>query len=528
MTAPGLGAPTLCEAFQQTAGRFADQPALRTPGDRESMTWREYATRVEQVAGGLAQLGVGKGDTVALMLHNRPEFHVLDTAALHLGATPFSIYNTASPAQIAELFANAENRLTICEREFSGTLREAGAEQLVEIEDGLPEAGHPDFEAAWQAVGPEDVATLIYTSGTTGPPKGVLMTHANLLAALRGWDGVVALPAGGRVVSYLPLAHIADRFVAHYWSLVTGATVTSVDDPRAVIEALPDVRPTSFLAVPRIWEKLQAALIAKGLTDPAALPDDVKVVVHERLGLDCAEWLASGSAPIAPQVLEYFASLGMPVIEGWAMSETGCSGTINPPDAIRVGTVGKPVPEMEARLLDDGELLVRGPSVMRGYRNDPEKTAAALDSDGWLHTGDIAEIDDDGYVRIVDRKKELIINAAGKNMSPANIEQALKSASPLIGQACAIGNRRPYNVALLVLDPEAAAGRGADDSDIRREVAAAVERANAQLSRVEQIKRYALLPDDWIPDSDELTATMKLKRRGITEKYAAEIEALYT
>ena len=527
---PGLDAATLCEAFQITAQRCAGHPALRTVGGAQTLTWGEYAQRVRRLAGGLAHLGVTRGDTVALMLVNRPEFHLVDTAALHLGAIPFSVYNTSSPEQIEHLFSNAGNRVVITEERFAGTVRAVNAprvEHVIVLEDGLVEADHPDLDAAWRSVTPDDVATLIYTSGTTGPPKGVQLSHGNLLAALRGWDGVIPFRPEGRIVSYLPCAHLADRFVAHYMSLVTGSTITCVDDPRTVIDALPDARPTGWLAVPRIWEKLKAGLEAKGLTDPASMPPEQRAAVVARLGLDQADGLISGAAPIAPAVLEYFMALGLPVMEGWAMSETSCAGTLNPPGAVRVGTVGRALPGVELRLAEDGELLVRGPTVMLGYRGEPEKTAEAVDAHGWLHTGDIATIDPDGYVTIVDRKKELIINAAGKNMSPANIEQRLKAASPLIGQACAIGDRRPYNVALLVLDPDAAAGRSADDPDVQIEVAGAVERANGQLSRVEQIKRFAILAGDWLPDSEELTPTMKLKRRVITRKYAGVIESLY-
>ena len=292
--------------------------------------------------------------------------------------------------------------------------------------------------------------------------------------------------------------------------------------------------------MPRIWEKLKAALEAQGIVDPAAMSADERAAVRERLGLDDADWLISGAAPIAPEVLEYFMALEMPTLEGWGMSELAAPGIVNPPDGIRVGTVGRPLPGIEAKLAGDGELLVRGPNVMRGYRGEPERTAEAIDPDGWLHTGDVAEIDGDGYVKIVDRKKELIISSAGKNMSPANIEQKLKAASPLIGQACAVGDRRPFNVALIVLEQDGAAAYAisrdlpcgtieemAAHPVIRVAIEAAVQEANTHLSRAEQIKRFTLLPVDWLPDSDELTPTMKLKRRVIVEKYAAEIEALY-
>jgi long-subunit acyl-CoA synthetase (AMP-forming) len=474
------------------------------------------------------------------MLVNRPEFHLLDMALLHLGATPFSTYNTSSPEQIAYLFSNAENRLVLTERRFVDTLKAAGVDvELVVIEDGLPDGDHPDFEATWRGVQPSDIATLIYTSGTTGPPKGVQLSHANLMAALSGASHNLMLRPGGRLVSYLPTAHVADRFLHYYIAVGSGASITSVDDPKAVLAGLVDARPTSWLAVPRIWEKIRAALEVKGITNPAVLPEEAKAATRAGLGLDQADWLLSGAAPIAPETLEFLLALGLPVVEGWAMSETACAGTVNPKDDIRVGTVGRPMGGFEVKLADDGELLVRGPNVMVGYRNDPQRTAEAFDAEGWLMPGDIAEIDADGYVKIVDRKKELIINAAGKNMSPANIEQKLKASSPLIGQACVIGDGRPFLVALLVLDPDAAAAHAtahgldpspaalAADPGTYALIAEAVEAANARLSRVEQIKRFTVLGTDWLPDGDELTPTMKLKRRGVAAKYAAEIEALY-
>jgi long-subunit acyl-CoA synthetase (AMP-forming) len=541
--APGMDGATLCQAFQLNAARYPERVALRTPGDGVTLTWAEYAAQVRRIAAGLAALGVGRGDTVAMMLTNRPEFHLIDTAALHLGAIPFSVYNTSPPEQIEYLFSNAGNGLVITEQRFAETVRAARAgalEHVLLVEDGLPQAEDASVEDAWREVQPGDVATLIYTSGTTGPPKGVQLTHHNIVWGWNAWAKVLPERPSGRLISYLPCAHLADRFLAHYHAIVTGSTITCVDEPAKIIASLPDARPTSLLMVPRIWEKLKAALEAQGVTDPSAMPAEQRAALRARLGLDGADWLGSGAAPIPAEVLEYFIALGIPIVEGWAMSETACAGTCSSPDAIRVGSVGRALPGIELRTAEDGELLLRGPNVMLGYRGEPEKTAEAIDADGWLHTGDVAEIDADGYVRIVDRKKELIINAAGKNMSPANIEQRLKAASPLIGQACAIGDRRPYNVALLVLDPDAANAHArahslsdasletlARDPGVKAAVAAAVEEANSHLSRVEQIKRFAVLPIDWPPDGDELTPTMKLKRRVIVQKYAQEIEELY-
>jgi long-chain acyl-CoA synthetase len=543
---PTLACGTLAEAFQLTASQRPDAVALRTPDDRTSITWAEYADRVERIAGGLASLGVGKGDAVAIMLLNRPEFHLIDTAALHLGATPFSVYNTSTRDQVEHLFRNAGNRVVFTQPEFLPVL-EGQCEQIVLVDDleafeeRTPSGFH--FDETWRAVEPQDVLTLIYTSGTTGPPKGVQITHANMMAELRGCSTVLPVEPGGRGTSFLPSAHIADRWASHYYaSIGFGCTTTSVADPRTIVQHLPSIKPTVWGSVPRIWEKIEAALKAAHppIDDPGKLPDEVKARIHARLGLDQAAWLISGAAPIAAETLEYFLALGLPIQELWGMSETSCCVTINPRHAIRVGTCGTVIPGATLRVADDGELLVHGDLVMAGYRNAPEQTAEAIDAEGWLHTGDVATIDDDGYMTIVDRKKELIINAAGKNMSPANIEQRLKAAHPLIGQAVVIGDRRPYNVALLVLDPDACAAFAAEvdapdaspaalagHGAVQALIAEAVEAANGHLSRVEQVKRFRVLPEEWLPGGDELTPTMKLKRKPISAKYEAEIEALY-
>ncbi|HEX3605939.1 MAG TPA: AMP-binding protein [Candidatus Dormibacteraeota bacterium] len=591
-----LDVRSLCEAFQRTAAAHPDTVALRSLGGATRITWGEYAARVRRIAGGLHGLGVRHGDTVSLMMSNRPEFNVCDTATMHLGAAPFSVYNTLPAEQIVHLFRNAGNRVAICEAQYVERVRTAAAGSAVEhivCVDGAPDGtlalerleaddpGDLDLEAAWRRVEPSDLLTLIYTSGTTGPPKGVELTHANMLAQLRATSALLPVVPGDCSISYLPSAHIADRWASHYTGMAMGVEVTSCPDPRAVAAALPEVRPTIWGAVPRVWERLYAALEAGLATTPDeerrramrwALDTGVRRVraeqaelagegpgpdagllaessradelvlepLRRRLGLDRARWLVSGAAPIAAELLEYFGALGLPILELWGMSEISCCGTVNPPGRARIGTVGVALEGIEVTTAEDGELLVRGGMVMRGYRNEPEKTAEAIDSEGWLHTGDIATIDGSGYIRIVDRKKELIINAAGKNMSPANIESTLKTASPLIGQAVCIGDRRPYNTALLVLDPDGAAAwaqaRGRDgasltdlaaDAEVRAALEAAVEAANQRLARVEQIKRFAVLPENWEPGGDELTPTMKLKRRPIAEKYAAAIEALY-
>jgi long-chain acyl-CoA synthetase len=587
-----LHAATLCEAFQRTARVHADAPALRRPGDETAITWREYSERVERIAGALAALGVRRGETVAMLLTNRPETHMIDLACVHLGAIPFNLYTTSTPVQLEYLVGHAGARFVFADAPLVPALTPAldrlvGFEQAFVLDAkapgmrsfdeliAMPAPDGFDFEACWRATAPDDLLTLIYTSGTTGPPKGVEITHSNVLGTLRGYHQVVPYVAQGRLMSYLPMAHLADRMSAHYAAIVSGACVTSVADPRRAGDALREVRPTVWIGMPRVWEKMKAALEARFAAEgddrrraiAAALdagcrrarmqmagrrvPSDLEAActqadaelfapLRAALGLDEARGVYSGAAPIAAEVLEFFLALGLPIYELWGQTETSAAGTANRPGAMRVGTVGRALPGAEVRLSADGELLFRGPGAMRGYRSDPEKTAETLDADGWIHTGDVGEIDDDGFVRIVDRKKELIINSMGKNMSPANIENAVKAACPLIGSAVAIGDRRPYVTALLVLDPDAAGvfarrhgielSSPADLAAHARVIAAvqeAVWRANERLSRVEQIKRFKLLGEEWAPSGDELTPTMKLKRKAIAEKYAAAIDELY-
>jgi len=535
-----LEARTLCGAFQATAAQFPEQVALRTPGGAVEITYADYADRVRALAEGFASLGVDRGDTVALMLTNRPEFALTDVAAMHLGATPFSVYNTLSVEQMNHVFRNAGNRVIVTERQFLPRVLEARTGELREIVlvdgdepgtltlealAGLKQPGF-DFEATWQAVEPDDVVTLIYTSGTTGPSKAAQLTHGGVMFELRSLARALPVTPGGRGISYLPSAHVGDRCLGHYGgSLCYAATITYLEDHRGIGAVLAEVRPTLFGAVPRVWEKIKAGLEAAGVSDPSALPEPVRAAVRAKIGLDRTEWQVSSAAPASVDVLKYFHALGLPLNEGWGMSELSCFGTVNPPDDIRMGTVGRALPGVELQVADDGELLVRAPLVMKGYRGDPERTAEAIDAAGWLHTGDIASIDAEGYVTIVDRKKEIIINSAGKNMSPANIELKLRASSPLIAQAVCIGDRRPYNVALITLDRELCAGQALDA--LRPAIEAAVASANVQLSRVEQIKRYAIVDTEWLPGGDELTPTMKLKRRTILEKYAAEITGLY-
>src|SRR4051812_2103162 len=524
---------TLCGALLRTIGERADAVALRTPDDTTSFTYAEAGERIRAIAAALAGLGVGRGDAVGLMMANRPEFNLIDAAAMLLGAVPFSVYNTSPAEQIGFVMGDAGNRVVVHEAQFAGVVEAARAhdadqvEHLVDLEDLLSAPAEPafDLDERARAVAPSDLLTLIYTSGTTGPPKGVQVTHANMLAELRGTHEALPQPPAGRTLSYLPSAHIADRWSSHYGAFMTyGHEVTCVAALPDLMPTVMQVKPTYFGGVPRVWEKIKAALDAKApdLFEQAKADPAVGAAVRERLGLEHASLFVTGAAPTPIEMLEYFGALGIEICEVWGMSETTCVATTVRPGAPRHGSVGQPIEGVEVKLADDDELLVRGATIMAGYRNRPELNAETIDPDGWLHTGDVARIDEDGFVWIVDRKKELIINAAGKNMSPANIESALKSSGPLIGQACVFGDRRPFNVAVLVLDPDAGKGLDPGDPAVIARVQAEVNEANRHLSRVEQIKRFRLIGTEWLPGGEELTPTMKLKRRGISAKYAAE------
>jgi long-subunit acyl-CoA synthetase (AMP-forming) len=561
---------TLCSAFQATAAVDPDAIAVRSVG----------------------------GDTVALMMANRVEFYPIDVGAQHVGATSFSVYNTLSAEQLNYVLSNAAVRVMFAEAQYVERIGQSGVpiDHVIVLDgpadtpstrignaitlDALLERGAAntafDFETSWRAVRPEDVATLIYTSGTTGNPKGVETTHANLIFEGASVRRVLPVEFGDRITSYLPSAHIADRFTALYLQEIAGTQITVVPDIKQVAAALIDCRPTVWGAVPRVWEKLRGAVefavanepdetrrqglqwalgVAKQVSSAEAAGEPVSAELAEewakadatvlsllraQLGLDQVRWAVSGAAPIAPETLKFFTGIGVPITEIWGMSEVSCIATAAPPGDRRLGTVGRIVPGMEARADHNGELLVRGPLVMKGYRNEPEKTAEAVDAEGWLHTGDVVVIDDDGYIKIVDRIKELIITEAGKNISPTNIENSVKSETPLAGSVVAIGEARGYITALVSLDAEAAAAyagqRGLSDASARAlasdvevidAIRAGVAAGNARLSRVEQIKRFRIVPHFWEPGGEEMTLTMKLKRRPIAAKYATEIEELY-
>ncbi len=593
-SAPAYEAVSMAEAFRRTVQAHPDAVAFRRPDDSVRLTWTEARERVDHLAAGLAGRGLEKGRTIAILLSNRPEFHLVDLAAITLGATPFSIYNTYSPEQIQYVIEDAGAQILVVERDLLENALEA-RQELPELEhvvvldagDDVPEdctsfedleaagaASDFDVDAALAEVTGEDVLTLIYTSGTTGPPKGVQLSHQNLLSVTGSIQELIQLDPGARVISWLPAAHIAERNAHHYIPIVFAAEVTTCDDPRNIVKFLPEVRPNWFFAVPRIWEKLKGGLETMMAGQPeeqqkpvrealdAALqkvrleqkgeevPEELAARVakadeemfsglRKMLGLDEVITVNVGAAPTPVEVLEFFHAIGIELAELWGMSETCGAGTVNPPGKVKIGTVGPAGPGIEVKLAEDGEVMVRGHCVMLGYRNMADKTEETMDGD-WLLTGDIGELDEDGYLKIVDRKKELIINAAGKNMSPAHIESIVKSAGPMVGQAAVIGDRRSYNTALIVLDGEYvrqwAGQQGieddslsalAEDDKVREEIQAEIDRANKRLARVEQIKKFEILPEEWEPGGDELTPTMKLKRKPIAEKYSEQIEAMY-
>ncbi len=583
---------TIPSAFLDTVAAHGSLLALRW---QDGVAWRswtfaEYAHRVACATAGFRALGLEPGDRVVLMMRNIPEFHVLDLAASFCGATSISIYNSSSPEQVAYLAGHAGARIGVVEdasfldrfsavRDQLPALEQLGivadpdglvSDEVFRVDDLL--AAEPaDLEAAAATCSPDDLATVIYTSGTTGPPKGVMITHRNVawtVESLRRTIGLDRL-AGLRMISYLPMAHIAERMNTHYQQAFVGLEVTTCPDPGLLASYLREVRPNLVFGVPRVWEKMYAGVVAALSADPdqaesfagavaAAGPideaidwgratseqeathrglDTVFAPVREMLGLDQCQLAISGAAPLAPDVLRWFRAIGVPMSEVYGMSEN--TGPMTwAPRQVKPGTVGPAMPGTEVRLGDDGEVLCRGGHVCAGYLDDPEKTAETF-VDGWLHSGDIGELDDDGYLRIVDRKKELIITAGGKNISPANLESALKSIS-LVGQAMAIGDQRPFVSALVVLDPEVApawaAQRGIESADLAElarhpevvaEVEAGLADVMASFNNAERVKKVTVLGEEWLPDSDVLTPTSKLKRRGVMARYQAEIDDLY-
>lgn len=594
---------TIATAFAETAERLGDTPAfsdkvgVEGPGWR-TLTWAELREQALDLAAALVDLGVQPGDRVAFMASNRIEHVLADIAAMHAGAIGMSVYNTLSPSQVAYVADHARPALVVVETadhlaRWADALAAGSVGNLVTID--APASGgaltwaelvdrgrrtraqHQDeLDRRVAALDPDDPCTILYTSGTTGNPKGVVISHHSVLFEAESTMRTAGLIGEENIgVSYLPYAHIAERVLGIYLPQVQGASMHLIGDPAQLVGALGEVRPTRFFGVPRVWEKIQTGIsgllaaetdedkkkavadaMAVGLeyveskqvghtTSPElqqrfdAVDQAVLTPMKAMLGLDRVTWAGSASAPMPVETLRFFAGLGFCIYDIYGMTETTGSVTACGPNDFRMGTVGRAQPGIEIAIAEDGEILTRGPVNTRGYYRNDGATAALIDADGWVHTGDIGTLDDDGFLTVVDRKKEMIITSSGKNIAPSNIENLLKE-SPLVGHALAYGEGRPYVVALLTLDPEVApviAGKlgleatGVDalakEPAILGMVEQAVEKANERLSRPEQVKRWMLLPQEWTAESAELTPTLKLKRRVVHDNYADQIEQLY-
>ena len=593
---------TLCRLLEATAAEHGDQPAYSDReggGEWQTLTWRQFRDRVLTLAAGLVELGLRPGDRVALMLPNRVEHVLADQAVVHAGGVPVTFYATLASDQIRYVASDCDVRIAVLDGASELTRWEplladlpglsrvivrdaatcgphlswAAFESLSEQAAAGPAAAEVSRRVA--AIGQQDPATLLYTSGTTGNPKGVVITHASVLYECRAGELSESTIKHVRWVSYLPLAHIAERMFTLYLAVYSAGHTYFCHATTDLVAVVSAVKPTAFFGVPRVWEKIQAGIQAlltmeqdeaKRAAVAAAMetgreyvlscqygnatPDElaarfaaadaaVLTPIKSLLGLDQAVNVVSAAAPLPPDVASFFAGLGLKILDVYGMTETTGAFTMNTPQAFRLGTVGRAVLGIEVKIADDGEILARGPLNTPGYLNLPEQTKALLDDDGWLHTGDIGTIDEDGFVSVVDRKKELIITSGGENISPAAVENALV-AHPLIGQALAFGDRRKFVVALLTLDGEVAPAwarsRGVEGSSLAElaenpvvleAVGEAIAAANAHLARVQQVKRWRLLPVEWTAESEELTPTFKLKRRIIHNKYAGVIDSLY-
>ena len=556
---------TTPELWRNLVRDAPDQPAYleETADGWRPVSWGEASEHVSALAKGLLARGVRHGDRVAVLSRTRLEWILLDWAVMSIGAVVVGLYPTSSAKECEYILGH-------CEAVLAFTEDEEQTRKLVSVRGALPnlreiipfdwlEKLESDGRLAKhlrpEPVAEDDLATLIYTSGTTGPPKGCMLTHRNLVtAAIRVVEGMNQ--PDDICLLFLPLAHSYGR-LAHQAASYRGATVALVTDVARVPEALATVRPTVLPAVPRVYEKIHAnalgeieraggmrsrvGLWALGVGGRAsragregarvkgtlALQQRVAdrlvfAKVRERLGGRLRVGI-SGAAPLSTDVMEFFHALGVPVIEGYGLTETASSATVNEPGDFRIGTVGRPVEDAEVRLADDGEILIRSPSVFAGYYKEPEATAEALTEDGWLRTGDVGEIDDEGFLRITDRKKDLIITAGGKNIAPQNLENALKT-SRFVSQALVVGDRRPYVTALVTMDEAELASSGRDPQQLVQEL---VDDVNRDRTRVEQIKRFVILPRDFSQEEGEVTPTLKLRRRVIHEHFADEIERLY-
>jgi long-subunit acyl-CoA synthetase (AMP-forming) len=600
-----ISGKTLCDLLAETAGKWGDEPAYsdRNGGPWQTITWAQVRQQALELAAGFAALGLAPGERVALMLPNRVEHVLADFGALHAGGVPVTFYATLAADQIAYMAGDCDARIAVLDGQAELARWEPvlgrlpGLKKIIVRDPAACPAGEvfmtwQDFAALGRerlAAAPDGVdqlvsaitadhpATLLYTSGTTGNPKGVIITHRNVLYELMTATVSGTLVPHFRMVSYLPLAHIAERMFTIYLAVHAGGHVYFCHVASTeLVRTIGEVGPSSFFGVPRVWEKVQAGIRALLAAEPdparqaavaAAMdtgrryvescqfgqstPDELAAAfrradesvlrpIRSLLGLGDAEIVMSAAAPLPADVGSFFAGLGMKILDVYGMTETTGAFTSNTTAAFKLGTVGRAVPGMEIAIAPDGEILTRGPLNTPGYLNLPERTAELIDGEGWLHTGDIGSLDADGFLSVVDRKKELIITSGGENISPAAIENLLV-AHPLIGQGLAYGDRQPYVIALLTLDGEVAPAwakaRGiqadslaelAEQPAVLAAVAEAVAHANTQLARVQQVKSWRLLPVEWTAESEELTPTLKLKRRVVHAKYADVISALYT
>lgn len=558
-------APTLLDTLRSTVGARADAPALRTGSGagRAELTWSEYARRAERVAGGLAQL-VGRGDHVVLLLRNRPEFHVADVACLLLGAVPVSVYLSPDVEALAHVARDCDAKACITETEADLTRARAALERTgvppmrligvdVRGDEVLPfvELDAPGVALAEAQAAPSDTATMLYTSGTTGNPKGVPLTHRNLtFAAWTLGERMGVSLAGARLLSYLPMAHIGERLATHYFHIAQGAVVECVPVLADMPTALARTSPHMLFGAPRMWERLYEQVTAQLETEPrlrsaaadtALTPSARRELMRPVLGpMGLADLRVAivGSAPLPRHVQQFWLDHDIPLADCYGQTETCGMGAWNPRDIVP-GTCGTAFPGMELTFTAEHEILVRGPAVFGGYFRRPDATAAVLDADGWYHTGDLGELDEGGNLVLRGRMAEIIVPTSGHNVSPVPLEEKL-CRIPLVGHAMVVGHGRPHLAAVLALDPDAAAAWAADHglsgaslgeiaqlNEIRETVATAIEEVNAALPGPERIRNHVVVGEDWPLASELLTATGKLRRKGVSARYAADIDALY-
>jgi long-subunit acyl-CoA synthetase (AMP-forming) len=591
---------TVVDYFNRNAERHGDKPAIhyKDNGEFQDYTWSEYRDVAHRAAAGLQTLGVKPEEFVAVMAGNRPEHVIADMGVVLAGATPVTVYSTLAAVEISYIAGNCGATVAILENlEFMKRWEEIRSElpglRYVVLMSGAENYDTADWVLSWDEllargeqhlqedpetvqrssaeIKPDSLATLIYTSGTTGTPKGVMISHRNAVWTVESLRRGADLKLGARMVSYLPLAHIAERMATHYLGIYLAGEVWFCPNLAGVLEYIIEARPTLFVGVPRVYEKFHSRLVArfdeasgvKGALLRKALSANEKRVaaeanggsggalaglldkialskVREGLGMDQVEIAITAAAPINPDLVKFFQTIGIPLFELYGMSETTGPATSNLPGAAKIGSVGRPLPGVGVKLAEDGEVLMSGGVITAGYYKLPEASAEGFDAEGWLKSGDLGRIDDDGYLWIVGRSKEIIINAAGKNIAPAKLETLLGN-HPLISKACMVGDGRKFITMVIALDheeaPAWAESRGLVYGDlesfsqlpeVQKEISDAMAAANETVARVEQIKKWIIVPDEWTPDSGEVTPSLKLKRRVVLEKYASEIDALYT